>query len=1061
MQNHFTLLFVVCCSLLSARTVRAGLGDLDPAFGPPGRVLIASGQPPLDNGANSGDRPRMGMALQGDGKIVVVMGTRLLRFSADGVLDPSFGGNPGQGGTGWVTLPVGIRCWAVVVQGDGKIVTAGSISGGPGNLDFAVLRYLADGTLDPTFGSGGVVQTDFAGFDDYANAIALQSDGKILVVGSSPTGSPRKSDFAVVRYLANGTLDATFHGDGRVTTGWFISGIPYDDVAYSVAVGADGTIVVTGKVFVGYQSSLAEVISGIGGVGEARYAANGVLLSQKAYAGNCTGGRVALRSDGTSVIAYGNWDPGLMTSDFRYHDFLGQGGVAAFSDNAEAVSVAIQSDGKVVLAGSVRVSYGSAFAVARFNADNTPDITFVPYTGMTSIDFAASSARAQQVLIQADGKILIGGYGSGSLESVALTRLLPDGTLDPTFRYGGRVVTPFGFGLASEDQARAVAVQTDGKIVQAGSAAEDFAVARYLPNGSLDTTFNGTGKAVTAVGSGSDIANAVAVQADGKIIAAGSAVIGTNKNFALVRYRTAGSLDTTFDGDGKLTVGFSENGESIAYGVAVQSDGKIVAAGVSTSAAVKAFAIARFLPDGSMDTTFGTGLPGRTRTDFPTGDAEARALVLQPDGKIVAVGSVLNGNSDIALVRYLADGTLDPNFGSGGRVTTHIFGFNAAYGVALQRDGKIVVAGTGGGNIAVVRYLADGTLDPAFGTAGIAQTAITPGGDTAFGVVVQANGRIVVAGSGSGDFILARLNPDGSLDATFHGTGTVRTDFSGGTDEAFAIALQSDGNIVVAGYSSNGLNNDFALARYQAADPDISVRQFSGIELSDGAGSVAFPVMLTGGSVTRTFTVRNVGGESLTGLGITFEGAAAAGFQVTIAPVAPLAGPNGSTTFTVQFSSATAGAKSAVLKIASNDLDENPFHIALTALVLTPEGDYDGDGVNNATEIALAALGFDPLVDSTPLITLLRNNAPGLGLYRAEDMQSLALGRPVIARNAETGNFHLTISVEKSPNLALPNAWTPLLNFTPTYDALTGKIDLEFSPGGTAAQFYRVLGSKP
>lgn len=162
----------------------------------------------------------------------------------------------------------------------------------------------------------------------------------------------------------------------------------------------------------------------------------------------------------------------------------------------------------------------------------------------------------------------------------------------------------------------------------------------------------------------------------------------------------------------------------------------------------------------------------------------------------------------------------------------------------------------------------------------------------------------------------------------------------------------------------------------------------------------------------------------------------------------------GSTTFTVRFAPTTAGAKTAALHIASNDSDENPFDINLTGKGLAPNADDDGDGLTNAVEVNLAAYGFDPLVNDSARLAFLRAN----GLYQASDMQTLALGCPVLTKDAATGHVHLSISVEKSVNLSI---WTPFLGFIPTYDEVTGRIDLEIMPDGSNAQFYRVLGAKP
>jgi uncharacterized repeat protein (TIGR03803 family) len=175
------------------------------------------------------------------------------------------------------------------------------------------------------------------------------------------------------------------------------------------------------------------------------------------------------------------------------------------------------------------------------------------------------------------------------------------------------------------------------------------------------------------------------------------------------------------------------------------------------------------------------------------------------------------------------------------------------------------------------------------------------------------------------------------------------------------------------------------------------------------------------------------------------DGPAGADFGVTVAPAAPVAG-GASTSFTVRFAPPSASAKTAVLHIASNDGDESPFDIALTGHALAPGADEDGDGVTNQTELSLTALGFDPFVDSSALRSALHTHAPGLGLYRAGDMQTLALGSPVLARDAATGHFHLSIGQEKSADLS---GWTPLTGFSATLDGPAGKLDVEITPAAS------------
>ncbi len=359
---------------------------------------------------------------------------------------------------------------------------------------------------------------------------------------------------------------------------------------------------------------------------------------------------------------------------------------------------------------------------------------------------------------------------------------------------------PFNVGGAAGG-AQAVAIQADGKIVVAGYSNNDFTLARYNSDGTLDSTFGG-GIVTTDFGGSTDNGYAVAIQADGMIVVAGT----SNNNFAMARYTITGTLDSTFNTTGMVTTDFGST--DIGWAVAIQTDGKIVVAGESNNN----FALARYNSDGSLDTTsFGT--LGKVTTDFGMNDI-GYALVVQADGNIVVAGQ---SGLDFALARYTITGTLDSSFDGDGKVTTNI-GTNddIGYAVALQADGKIVVAGDSwnGGNydFALARYNSNGTLDTTFDTDGKVTTAI--GSENwSEAVAIQADGKIVVAGEGNFNFALARYNSDGTLDNTFGSGGTVTTSFWG-NDYGNATAVQADGKIVVAGNSLNLGDYYFDLARY-------------------------------------------------------------------------------------------------------------------------------------------------------------------------------------------------------------------------------------------------------
>jgi uncharacterized delta-60 repeat protein len=400
----------------------------------------------------------------------------------------------------------------------------------------------------------------------------------------------------------------------------------------------------------------------------------------------------------------------------------------------------------------------------------------------------------------------------------------PPGDLDPSFDGDGKVLTDFVSGF---DQARGIAIQPDGKIVAAGLAPapgnDNFGLARYNPNGSLDPSFDGDGRVTTDFAGGFDQANAVAIQADGKILAAGAAAV-SGSDLAVARYNADGSLDLSFDGDGMLTTDYGF-GSSVAQDLAIQSDGKIVAAGFGAATGYDFF-LTRYNTNGSPDTTF----DGDGKVTFPglgSNDNRANSVVIQGDGKIVAAGctSCFSSASDFALVRYNSNGSLDASFdGEGNAKTDFAAGDDQAYALAILGDGRLVTAGgatvSGGVDFALARYQTDGSLDTAFDGDGKATTDFAGSSDQAYALSIQIDGKIVAAGralvSGTFDVALARHKADGSLDTAFSLDGKVTTDFGGNFDQANGVALQPDRKIVIGGFARVSGADDFALARYTA-----------------------------------------------------------------------------------------------------------------------------------------------------------------------------------------------------------------------------------------------------
>jgi uncharacterized delta-60 repeat protein len=406
-----------------------------------------------------------------------------------------------------------------------------------------------------------------------------------------------------------------------------------------------------------------------------------------------------------------------------------------------------------------------------------------------------------------------------------------DGDLDPTFDGDGKVITSVAM---DGDLVNAIALQPDGKIVAAGYAIFDtiynFAVTRYNPDGSLDTSFSGDGIAITYFGSPGGGAYDVAIQSDGKIVAAGYAYAGTDDDFALVRYNSDGSLDTSFDGDGKVTTDMCPGGIDRAHDVVIQPDGKIVVAGYACQGATgDDFALARYNTDGTLDGNFHGGF-GTIFTDFFNGTDVINEVALQPDGKIVAVGYATSNNIwDMALARYTSDGYLDSSFSGDGKATENFVNpssNDSGNSVAIQPDGKIVVGGVAtdpGYRFIVARFNANGSLDTSFDGDGYVIATFAGGGNgSAYGVALQADGKIVATGSwvdylNIHSFAVARYNLDGSPDSSFGDGGGVVTTFEMAGDTALTVAIQADGKIVAGGVTGYGSAADFALARYQSS----------------------------------------------------------------------------------------------------------------------------------------------------------------------------------------------------------------------------------------------------
>lgn len=381
-------------------------------------------------------------------------------------------------------------------------------------------------------------------------------------------------------------------------------------------------------------------------------------------------------------------------------------------------------------------------------------VVFIFFLYTNLISCAISSIQAHSVTLAASGKIIVGGQAVvDGLSECAVVRYVSSGMLDVSFADNGIATTALG----TDSSAQSIAVQSDGKIVVAGTGFNQAILMRYNPNGTIDTSFGQNGFVVLAIGVDTK-AHALRIQSNGSIIVAGSTILNGIAQFFIARYFGNGTLDSTFNNLGFVTtsVGKSVQGNALA----IQADGKLVLAGSTDTQCV----LARYNSNGSLDSSLRSS--GIIQTNIGTA-VEINSLVIQPDAQILVGGF---SGDDCILIRYNPDGSLDNSFGVSGIVSKSINSIAAIYSLALQTDAKIVAAGYSDNSSMLTRLLSDGSTDTSFGNAGIVSLSV---GETAQcrSVVLQSDGKIVAAGIVDNSFFVARFMPNGSLDSSFNGTG--------------------------------------------------------------------------------------------------------------------------------------------------------------------------------------------------------------------------------------------------------------------------------------------------
>ncbi len=770
-------------------------------------------------------------------------------FAASGDLDPTLlGGRVQTDFDGWFD-----QAQAVVVQPDGAIVAAGLVrrkigeTGGGIPLfraELGLVRYTATGAIDETFGDEGIVRTDFGEDVDVRVLLRDPADGDLIAVGNTPS-FPRKVVFA--RYAANGTADTSVGGG----TGRVVTAVP--GFAYAGYVRADGTIMIggSGLNLSGFDAFLlARFLAN--GTPDPAFDGDGFLISSQGAAirgmfeepdGDVVvGGWV----QSGSMNGFRNVVVARFTAAGAVDNGFGPSGTGRtvidyFNSEDEGRALTRLADGRLVVAGFAiqgsGVSAQKHFALAWLDANGVLDPAVAGGTGKVTTDVVGDGI-VRNLLVQSAGVVAVGETGSG-LEVTALASDAPELTL---VRYGATGSIDAAFGddgtithrLRATEAPRAAVLQPDEKPVVVGRVREDWHVLRLTPTGQADTTF-GSGGRVLIQGDEFLQASGGALQDDGKILVAGSglcrvdcAVFQFQQRMALTRHLPDGRLDAQFGELGLAMPTFTSASSQVAMGAVVLPDDTILAGGTSRAAVFGEdddFAVAHLGADGTPDAAYGTG--GLALADFAGGDDVAVGMTVQPDGKAILVGEVPQGNGIVfGVARFTTAGQPDPTFGGDGTVTTDLPGvIDRAQSVIVQPDGTIVVVGTSyddqSGVVALVRYTSTGTPDPAFGTNGIVLTPVTANFDGGADVIRRGDGTLVVSGwvdfGGDEDFLLLRYLENGTLDGSFGTGGITRTDPFGfhRTDEAITLTEAPDGRLLVIGDTVHA-TDDFVVARFSA-----------------------------------------------------------------------------------------------------------------------------------------------------------------------------------------------------------------------------------------------------
>ena len=571
---------------------------------------------------------------------------------------------------------------------------------------------------------------------------------------------------------------------------------------------------------------------------------------------------VAYQSDGKSILVGSSSGDMVVTrynTDGSLDTSFGSNGSVRidFGGTADVgYGVAVDSQNRVLVGGvSYQGGTGYDFAVARLTTGGALDTTF-DSDGKKTIDFGGTFDVGLGVAVDSQDRVLVGGYSyqlGGTGYDFAVARLTAAGALDTGFDSDGKKTIDLG---GTNDFGQGVAVDSQDRVLVGGYSYQggtgyDFAVARLTAAGALDTGFDSDGKKTIDLGGTNDFGQGVAVDSQDRVLVGGySYQGGTGYDFAVARLTAAGSLDTSFDGDGKKIIDF-DGPNDVGQGVAVDSQDRVLVGGYSFQGAGGVnFAVARLTANGALDTTLDSD--GKQTIDFGGTIDYGRGVVVDSQDRVLVGGVSYRGGTgaDFAVARLTSAGALDTGFDSDGKVTTDIGYPGDDLGqdvIAYQSDGKSIVVGSSNGDMIVTRYNTDGSLDTSFGTSGSVRIDFAGTNDVGVGVAVDSQDRVLVGGASyqpgkAGNvFAVACLTAAGALDTTFDSDGKQTIDFGGTNDVGLGVAVDSQDRVLVGGYSyysyQGGTGYDFAVARLTAAGSLDTAFDSDGKKIIDFGGT--------------------------------------------------------------------------------------------------------------------------------------------------------------------------------------------------------------------------------